>query len=161
MTSGLLLRAWTPLPRTPRLDLALLMLRVFIGVAFWFHGSAKVVDVAAFAAEFQIPPLLAAVAAYTQVAGALLLMAGLLTPAAALGLAATMGVAVAELIARGESFVDPGGHSWEAPALYLVANAVLILAGPGRWSLDAALFRTRLLPLTERSGAQVMDTRYR
>ena len=161
MTFSHLLRASTSPAGTHRLDFTLLMLRVFIGVAFWFHGSGKVVDLAAFAAEFQIPPLLAAVAAYTQVAGALLLMAGLLTPAAALGLAATMGVAVAELIARGESFVDPGGHSWETAALYLVANAALILAGPGRWSLDAALLRTRLLPLAEQSGAQVMDTRYR
>jgi putative oxidoreductase len=141
MTLGLLLRAWTPLHRTPRLDLALLMLRVFIGVAFWFHGSGKVVDVAAFAAEFQIPPLLAMVAAYTQVAGALLLIAGLLTPAAALALAATMGVAMMQLITRGERFVDPGGHSWEAAAFYFVANVVLVLAGPGRWSIDAALSR--------------------
>ena len=161
MTSGLLLRAWTPLPGTHRLDLALLMLRVFVGVAFWFHGSGKVVDLTAFAAEFQIPPTLAAAAAYTQVAGAWLLIAGLLTPAAGFGLATTMAVAVAELIARGESFVDPGGHSWEAPALYLVANALLILAGPGRWSLDAVLFRTALLPLSERSAVQVMETRYR
>jgi putative oxidoreductase len=141
MTYGVLLRGWTSSLGTHRLDLALLMLRVFIGVAFWFHGSSKVADVGAFAGDFQIPPLVAAVAAYTQVAGALLLIVGLLTPAAALALAGTMGAAIVHLIARGERFVDPGGHSWEAAAFYFVANICLILTGPGRWSFDAALSR--------------------
>ena len=47
---------------------------------------------------------------------------------------------MAQLIARGERFVDPGGHSWEAAAFYLVANVVLVLTGAGRWSVDAILW---------------------
>ena len=69
--------------------------------------------------------------------GALLLIAGLCTPAAALGLSSTMAVAMTLLIARGERFVDPGGHSWEASAFYMIATVTLLVAGPGRWSLDA------------------------
>ena len=139
MTRRVLLELLFPAVTTGRLSVALLTLRLFVGVAFSFHGLAKVMDLAAFAAEFQIPYALAAVAAYTQVAGALLLIAGFVTPVAASALAATMAVAMAELIARGERFVDPGGHSWEAPAFYFVANLVLALAGPGRWSVDGLI----------------------
>lgn len=122
---------------TDRISLGLLALRVFVGVAFWLHGFGKIEELNAFAAEFQIPLPLAAAAAYTQVIGALLLIAGLCAPAAALGLGSTMAVAMTLLIARGERFVDPGGHSWEASAFYLVASVTLLVAGPGRWSLDA------------------------
>jgi len=126
------------LPR-PGADERFRVWAVFVGVAFWFHGSGKLVDLTAFAAEFQIPFALAAAAAYTQVFGALLLIVGLCTAAAALGLGSTMAVAMTQLIARGERFVDPGGHSCEASAFYLIANIVLLLAGPGRWSLDAVV----------------------
>ena len=120
-----------------RTSVALLLLRVFVGVAFCFHGSGKTAALSAFAAEFQIPLALAAVAAFAQVGGGLLMVLGLCTPVSALGLAVTMAVAMTALIARGERFVDAGGHSWEASAFYLVANVALITAGPGRWSLDA------------------------
>lgn len=123
-----------------RTSVALLLLRVFVGVAFWFHGSGKTADLSAFATEFQIPLVLAAAAAYTQVAGGLLMVLGLCTPASALGLSATMAVAMTELIARGERFINPGGHSWEACAFYFIATVTLLVAGPGRWSLDALLF---------------------
>jgi putative oxidoreductase len=123
-----------------RFDVGILLLRTFVGVAFCFHGIAKVADLAGFAAEFHIPLMMAGAAAYTQIVGGLCLIGGLLTPAAALSLGATMGVAVAQLIARGEPFVNPGGHSWEAASFYLIANLVFLLAGPGRWSLDAILW---------------------
>ena len=134
-----------------RYDTALLGLRLFVGSAFWFHGTGKIGDLAAFASEFHIPVALAAVAASTQIAGAVLLVAGFLTPAAALSLGATMAVAMMQLIARGERFVDPTGHSWEPAAFYLVANLVLVLTGPGRWSLDALLWSRR-----ERARAQLL-----
>lgn len=64
---------------TDRISLGLLALRVFVGVAFWFHGFGKLELLTAFAAEFQIPLPLAGAAAYTQMIGALLLIAGLCT----------------------------------------------------------------------------------
>lgn len=130
-----------PRTATGRTGLALLLLRLFVGIAFSFHGYGKVADVAAFAEEFQLPTLLAAAAAYTQVAAAPLLLVGLLTPIAATALGTTMAVAMSHLIARGESFVNPAGHSWEASAFYLTANVVLLLAGPGAWSIDAHLLK--------------------
>lgn len=136
MTARVLVDALFPPYGTHRLSVAFLMLRVFVGVAFLFHGFAKLADITAFSAEFHIPHALAAVTAYTQVVSAALLIAGLFTPAAALALAVTMAVATATLIARGERFFDPGGHSWELASFYLITNLVLVLAGPGRWSLD-------------------------
>ena len=127
-----------------RPSVALLLLRMFVGVAFLFHGSGKAVDLTGFAAEFDIPLALAAAAAYTQMIGGLLLIAGQCTPVAAAALASTMAVAMMELIARGEPFVNPAGHSWEAPAFYLVVNVLLITMGPGRWSVDAIAFGQRL-----------------
>ena len=123
-----------------RAGLALLLLRAFVGVAFVFHGSGKSRDVAAFAAEFGVPKPLAVAGAYTQLACGLLLLAGLATPLASLAIGSTMAVAVAKLIARGERFVNPEGHSWEAAGFYLVACAALTLLGPGAYSLDKAVF---------------------
>jgi putative oxidoreductase len=123
-----------------RSGFALLLLRVFVGVAFVFHGSGKSRDVAAFAAEFGVPKPLAVAGAYTQLACGLLLLAGLATPLAGVAIASTMAVAVAKLIARGERFVNPDGHSWEAAGFYFVACAALTLLGPGAYSLDKAVF---------------------
>jgi len=123
--------------------IALLLLRVFVGIAFLFHGYGKVVDVAGFAAEFGMPYLIAAAAACVQFGAGLLLILGLVTPLAklaSLALAGTMAVATSQLIARGEPFVSPHGHSWEASSFYLVLNVALILLGPGLYSTDWLLF---------------------
>lgn len=129
-----------PIFHAGRAGTALLILRAFIGIAFLFHGYGKIADLAGFAAEFDIPLRLASAAAYTQFVCGLLMIVGLLTPPAALALATTMAVATFELISRGEPFVSPHGHSWEAASLYLVAASAVALLGPGRLSLDAILF---------------------
>ena len=116
--------------------IALLLLRVFIGIAFLFHGYRKVVDIAGFATEFGMPHCIAAAAASVQFGAGLLLILGLVTPLASLALAGTMAVATSQLIARGEPFVSPHGHSWEASSFYLVLNVALILLGPGSYSID-------------------------
>jgi putative oxidoreductase len=77
---------------------------------------------------------------YAQVGAGALLILGLLTPLAGLALAAIMLGAVVSLIRRGEPFVSPHGHSWEAAGFYLVACTVIALLGPGGYALDAALF---------------------
>lgn len=122
-----------------RAGAALLLLRVFVGIAFLFHGYGKMVDVPAFAAEFGLASPVAAAAAYTQFVCGLLLIPGALTPPAGAALAATMAAATFELIGRGEPFVNPHGHSWEAASFYLVAASAVALLGPGRFSLDALL----------------------
>jgi putative oxidoreductase len=126
-------------------DVALLLLRVFAGVAFVLHGWGKVADVSGFAAEQGVPVVLGAAAAYVQFIGGLLLVVGLLTPLAAFGIGVTMVVAVVMLVRAGESFINPGGHSWESAALYAVLMLCLMMLGAGRYSFDAMLFKRELV----------------
>jgi len=123
-----------------RAGAALFLLRVFVGIAFVFHGYGKVVNIPAFAAEFNLPSPLAVMAAYVQLLAGVLMIAGFLTPLASVCLAATMAVATVKLIRRGEPFVDPHGHSWEASSFYLIAVLAIALLGPGSFSVDALLF---------------------
>lgn len=76
-----------------RTGTALLILRAFVGIAFLFDGYGKIADVAAFAAEFQLPSVLALTAAYAQFVSGMLLIVGLFTPLAGCCLAGTMAVA--------------------------------------------------------------------
>ncbi|MGC4053488.1 MAG: DoxX family membrane protein [Paludibaculum sp.] len=124
-----------------RAGLGLLLLRLIVGAAFLHHGGGKASDIPAFAAEFQIPVPLAAVTAYTQVAAAVLLILGLASPAGAAAIAGTMAVATMKLMARGEVFVSPHGHSYESSLFYFVTACALLLLGPGAYSVDAILLR--------------------
>ena len=124
----------------------LLLLRVFVGTAFLFHGYGKVVNIAAFAAEFNLPAPVARLTSYGQVLAGALMIVGFLTPLASLCLAATMVGATATLIRRGDPFISPHTHSWEASSFYLVAASSLFLLGPGLFSVDALLFARRMLP---------------
>lgn len=123
-----------------RLGAALLLLRLFVGIAFIQHGSGKLMHPSEFAAEFGIPVWLGLATMLTQFIGGILLILGVLTPMAALSIAGTMIPATIFLIQRGEPFINPTGHSWENSAFYLVAGICLALSGAGRWSLDACLF---------------------
>ena len=120
-----------------RFGLGLLILRLFVGFAFVRHGSGKLNDIAGFAAEFQIPKPMALAAMLTQLCGGVLLLLGLLTPLAALGIASTVAVATFFLIREGQPFINPKGHSWENTAFYVAAGLALALLGPGSYSLDA------------------------
>lgn len=133
----------SPDPSSPRVNTGLLVLRLFVGVAFLFHGYGKVVDIPAFMADFGLPMPLAVLAAYGQVVAGALLITGLLTHAAAMFLAGTMGVATAQLIARGETFIDPHAHTWEASSFYFVTTLAIVLLGPGTLSLDMRLWGRR------------------
>jgi putative oxidoreductase len=123
-----------------RISLALLILRVFVGVAFIQHGSGKLTHPSEFAAEFGIPVWLAFVTVFTQLTSGILLILGALTPLAALAIAGTMITATGFLIQHGEPFINPAGHSWENSAFYLMAGICLALSGAGSWSVDAWLF---------------------
>jgi putative oxidoreductase len=123
-----------------RVGAALLLLRVFVGIAFIQHGSGKLMHPAEFSAEFGIPIWLALITMLTQLIGGTLLIIGALTPLAALGIAGTMIPATIFLIQRGEPFINPAGHSWENSAFYLMAGICLALSGARRWSLDVWLF---------------------
>lgn len=119
-----------------RISLALLVLRLFVGVAFIAHGSGKI------AAPFSwmgpdapVPGVFQALAAVAEFGGGMALILGLLTPLAALGLISTMFVAILTHISQGDAFF--GGY--ELAAVYLAASVALLLAGPGRFSIDTYL----------------------
>ena len=90
-----------------RVGVALLLLRVFVGIAFIQHGSGKLMHPSEFAAEqFGIPIWLALATMLVQLSGGTLLILGALTPLAALGIAGTMLTATIFLINRGEPFIN-------------------------------------------------------
>ena len=123
-----------------RVDIGLLILRIFVGVALARHGLGKT-DIGRFAAKFNLSPLVAAAVARTQVVAGIMLAAGVLTMVAALGIAATMAGAIVKCRERGEPFIDPEHHSWESAGFYLASAVALALMGPGAYSLDHILFR--------------------
>jgi len=123
-----------------RAGIALLLIRLYVGIAFIQHGSGKLNDIAGFAAEFHLPWIVAATTMVVQLTSGILLIIGLLTPLAALGIAGTMVGATLTLIQKGEPFINPAGHSWENSSFYLMLCLALSLLGAGAYSLDARLF---------------------
>src|SRR5712691_3966039 len=133
-------------------DTSALILRVATGLIFIPHGYAKVFGSggpSAFAADlpgYHIPVFLGYVAAYAEFFGAILLIAGLLTRLDALLLAGTMFVAVFA-VQLPDAFRDPDVHgiaavlhSIELPLAMFVTTAVIVILGPGRFSLDSVVF---------------------
>jgi putative oxidoreductase len=122
-------------------DLALVTLRLAIGAGSFVHGINKLGHVERFAGSHALPPWLAWVATGTQIGGGALMVVGLATPIAALGLTVFGAWATFELIWRKrEKFAAPGQHSWDAGVMYTVIPFALLCLGPGRLSLDYLLF---------------------
>lgn len=124
----------------------LLVLRLVVGTAFLLHGWPKFQAATHWMPpEAPVPGVLQAAAAVSEFGGGIALILGLLTPLACLGLAATMGFAITMVhMKMGHPFVDAkGGPSYELAAAYLACVILLLLAGPGRFSLDALLFGPR------------------
>ncbi|MEZ4679912.1 MAG: DoxX family protein [Caldilineaceae bacterium] len=129
------------------IDLALLILRVVIGLIVMAHGAQKIFGVwggpgmagfTGWLASMRLKPasLWAWLAALAEFGGGILLALGLLTPLGALGIAATMLMAI--LSAHWPKFFSSNG-GMEFSLTLLAAAVALLLAGPGVYSLDAAL----------------------
>ena len=162
-----------------RIAVGLLLLRAVAGFALFFHGLQKMAG-APFGwmgPDAWAPPFLQFLAAFSECFGGLALVVGLLTPLAALGIAATMAVATFVVhMADGDPFVrlrgpdeaEPlvglpmalvrlggQGGSYELAAIFLVSAITLLLTGPGRFSLDAWLFGQ-----TQRSASHRTEARH-
>jgi len=124
-------------------DLALLALRVALGATMAFaHGLGKVQRILAGSREFGDPIGIGAVPSLFLTAGAeffgsLLLLIGLGTRWAALVLAFTMAVA----FVRVHHGALVGEGNGETAFLFLCGYVVILIGGPGRFSVDAALKR--------------------
>jgi putative oxidoreductase len=135
-------------------DVAALILRLAAGAIFLPHGWSKITSeggaagfAADMAANYGIPTFLGHLAAWSELAGAILLIAGLLTRLDALLLAGTMFVA-AFIVQLPEALYEVPAdaiksfvvlRAIELPLAMFAACAAMVLIGPGRVSLDALL----------------------
>ncbi|HET6832742.1 MAG TPA: DoxX family protein [Acidimicrobiales bacterium] len=130
------------------MELALLALRLVVGLTFAAHGAQKVFGlfggggISGTAAAFDqigLHPtkVQAWVAGVAELAGGLLLAVGLLTPFPAAVLIGTMVAAVLTVHLRSGFFNTSNGYEYNL----VLATAAFALAGtgPGDWSLDHAL----------------------
>ncbi|HEX3657325.1 MAG TPA: DoxX family protein [Pirellulales bacterium] len=126
----------------------LLAVRLVMGAAFMVHGWPMIQNpmhwMDAFGASAP-PPALQAAGAISEFVGGAAILLGLLTPLAALGIIGTMiaGLAMVHIPHRDPFVGKPGQQSFELAAIYLAVSVLLLLTGPGRWSLDALFFGSR------------------
>ena len=142
-------------------SLALLLLRVVVGLAFVFHGWGKIQHPFDWMGEDSwAPPFLQALAALAEFGGGLAWIAGLLTPLASLGIACTMAVATGTMVlAMHAPFVSAkGGPSFELALVYFCVSAALLATGPGLVSLDRLIFGWRRAPWQNGSSAAAAVT---
>lgn len=132
---------------TTNVDLAALLLRVILGVVMFAHGynhvfnGGKLPGVARWFASlgFRAPRLQAALASYTELGVAPLLIVGLLTPLAAAGAVGTMLVALIANHFKNGFFIFRKGEGYEYVLTLLVSALALASLGGGGWSVDHAL----------------------
>jgi putative oxidoreductase len=120
-----------------------LLLRVGFGLSLAFgHGINKLFTLGKFIRKteghgFPLPEVMAPLAMLSELAGGILLALGLATrPAAAFVIATMLGAA---FVAHAN---DPFSKK-ELALAYALAALVVLVAGPGRYSVDARLERRR------------------
>lgn len=119
------------------IDLALLLIRVSLGLVFLAHGSSKFSDMdsaIAFFGGIDLSPFWAYLVATVEVVGALLMLVGTFTGWTGIVLAIDM-LAAAFLAKASHGFL--GGYEFEL-TLFLSALAIS-LAGPGSYKLKYVL----------------------
>jgi len=131
---------------TRYLSHGLLVIRVAAGLVLAPHGWFKLVDGAqglagGLAAKgLPMPSVLAWCATLSELVGGALLIAGLFTRPAAAVVSFTMVFAwVSSHLADLPKIGRPGGPAFEYPFLLSMVALGIVLAGPGRYSADAAL----------------------
>jgi putative oxidoreductase len=122
-----------------RSDIGLLFLRIAAGAALMVHGFPKIKNPLGWMGPEGPPSVLQLIAAVSEFVGGLAIVTGFLTPLACVGVAATMAYAVFSHASKGDPWIGKGG-SFELAGIYLAAALVFLSAGPGRLSLDRAVF---------------------
>lgn len=115
---------------------ALLVVRLVAGLAFAIHGFGKIQHPFAWMGpDAPVPGILQALAAVAEFGGGILWIFGLLTPGACILILPTMTVAMTFHLQKGDGFV--GGY--ELAAVYWTIALLLLLVGPGKFSVDAKI----------------------
>ncbi|MFM7640426.1 MAG: DoxX family membrane protein [Cyanobium sp.] len=134
----------------------LLLLRLFMGLAFIRHGWPKLRNLRTWATAMNTPEWLCFLSAASMFGGGIALLLGLLTPLAAFAILVSMVYAMVLEIRSGFPFIAPDPYqiptgdyvgpmgvgeppSWEKAAMYALMALVLILCGGGILSLDNLL----------------------
>jgi len=121
--------------------LGLLVLRACLGLIFFSHGYPKLAHSSKGMQEFFVlhglPGYFLYISGVLEVFGAILLVLGLFTRAAALLLAIEMGVAIWKVHSTGSYLAV---HNYEFPLAMLAGSFALATVGAGLLSLDQPLF---------------------
>ena len=145
-----------PTGPTPAAGAALLVLRLFMGVAFIRHGWPKLRNLRTWSTAMKTPEWLCFLSAASMWGAGIALIPGLLTPLAALAILVSMAYAMVLELVSGFPFIAPDPYqippgdyagpmgvgeppSWEKAAMYVVMCLVLITSGGGLLSLDNLL----------------------
>jgi putative oxidoreductase len=140
------------------IDSGLLLLRVATGLVFFMHGWQKLIDqgISATQSGFDmmgapLPDVTAVIVTFVELIGGAFLIAGALTRIVGVLLAIDMAGAFFIVHVENGFFVSNGG--FELVLLLGLAALSLVIAGPGRYSVDA------MLGLTGQSSWIRMPTR--
>jgi putative oxidoreductase len=130
-------------PSRRQIDTALAVLRIVLGVTFILHGGQKLfvfgfAGVSGAFAQMGIPApgLLGPFVAFVEFFGGIAILLGLLTRLAALGVGATMVVAILTVHLKNGFFAPTGV---EFPLSLLGSAVALVITGAGAFSLDALI----------------------
>jgi len=138
-----------------RADIALLALRLVVGIAFVLHGYPKIQHPLTWMSSLVpgTPAFLQAIAAFAEFGGGIALVVGFATPLFAFLIACNMLVAIfVVLIPHGAVFIseDSAKPTFELALVYLACAVTLILIGAGAYSIDSAR-SSRERPMPPRS----------
>ncbi len=132
---------------TGQVDIALLVLRLTTGAVFIAHGAQKLFDygISGVAGGFAqsgipMPEIAAPLVAFTEFAGGIALVLGLLARLAALGLTSVM-LGAMFFVHLKNGFFLPNGL--EFTLALAGATVALVIAGAGRLSIDSMFSRRR------------------
>jgi putative oxidoreductase len=128
------------------MDLALLVLRLVVGLFFAGHGAQKlwgafgghgIEGTGQFFDSLGMRPgrRNAYAAGWSEFLGGVLLAFGLFTPLAAVLIISVMTTAILTIHAKNGPWASDSGYEYNA---VLIASAFVLAANPGDWSLDAA-----------------------